>query len=64
MEGGRVVLDGPAAELRSNPEVKEFYLGFAAHGGTNNHLALKTEIRRRYACQEDNHAADRHSGSA
>jgi len=27
LESGRVVMDGPAAELRENPDVKEFYLG-------------------------------------
>src|SRR5207253_11262497 len=26
MEGGRIVLEGPAAELRDNPEVQEAYL--------------------------------------
>ncbi|MEM6971484.1 MAG: ABC transporter ATP-binding protein [Pseudomonadota bacterium] len=29
LESGRVVMDGPAAELRENPDVKEFYLGMA-----------------------------------
>lgn len=27
MESGRIVMDGDAAELRSNEDVKEFYLG-------------------------------------
>lgn len=27
LESGRVVMDGPAAQLRENPDVKEFYLG-------------------------------------
>jgi branched-chain amino acid transport system ATP-binding protein len=27
MESGRVVMDGPAAELANNEDVKEFYLG-------------------------------------
>jgi branched-chain amino acid transport system ATP-binding protein len=27
MESGRVVMDGPAAELATNEDVKEFYLG-------------------------------------
>ncbi len=30
MESGRVVLDGEAADLRENEDVKEFYLGIAA----------------------------------
>jgi len=32
LENGRVVLDGDAATLRSNEDVKEFYLGIAASG--------------------------------
>ncbi len=29
LESGRVVMDGPAEELRENPDVKEFYLGIS-----------------------------------
>ena len=32
LESGRVVMDGPAAELRENPDVKEFYLGLSEEG--------------------------------
>ena len=32
MESGRIVMDGPAAELRENPDVKEFYLGMSDDG--------------------------------
>ena len=32
LESGRVVMDGPAAELRENPDVKEFYLGMSEEG--------------------------------
>ena len=32
LESGRVVMDGPAAELRDNPDVKEFYLGMSEAG--------------------------------
>ena len=32
LENGRVVMDGPAAELRKNPDVKEFYLGMSDEG--------------------------------
>ncbi len=32
LESGRVVMDGPAAELRENPDVKEFYLGISEEG--------------------------------
>ena len=32
LEAGRVVMDGPAEELRENPDVKEFYLGLSEEG--------------------------------
>ncbi len=32
LESGRVVLDGPAAALRQNADVKEFYLGLGGEG--------------------------------
>ena len=32
LESGRVVMDGPAAELRENPDAKEFYLGMSDEG--------------------------------
>lgn len=32
LESGRVVMEGPAAELRENPDVKEFYLGVSDEG--------------------------------
>jgi branched-chain amino acid transport system ATP-binding protein len=32
MESGRIVLDGPAAELADNPDVREFYLGLSETG--------------------------------
>ena len=32
LESGRVVMDGPAADLRENPDVKEFYLGVSDDG--------------------------------
>jgi branched-chain amino acid transport system ATP-binding protein len=32
LESGRVVMDGPAAQLRENPDVREFYLGMSAEG--------------------------------
>lgn len=32
LESGRVVMDGPAAELLGNPDVKEFYLGMSESG--------------------------------
>ena len=32
LESGRVVMDGPAPDLRENPDVKEFYLGMSEEG--------------------------------
>jgi branched-chain amino acid transport system ATP-binding protein len=32
LESGRVVMDGPAADLRENPDVKEVYLGVSDEG--------------------------------
>ncbi|WP_109464921.1 ABC transporter ATP-binding protein [Albibacillus kandeliae] len=32
LESGRVVMDGPAQDLRENPDVKEFYLGMSDEG--------------------------------
>jgi branched-chain amino acid transport system ATP-binding protein len=32
LESGRIVMDGPAAQLRENPDVKEFYLGMSEQG--------------------------------
>ncbi len=32
LESGRVVMEGPAASLRENPDVKEFYLGMSEQG--------------------------------
>lgn len=35
LENGRVVMDGPAANLRENEDVKEFYLGLSTSGRKN-----------------------------
>ncbi len=35
LENGRIVMDGPAAELADNEDVKEFYLGVAKEGRTS-----------------------------
>ncbi|MEV0245542.1 ABC transporter ATP-binding protein [Nocardia sp. NPDC050712] len=37
LEQGRVVLDGPAAELSANSDIQEFYLGLGAEG----HVSLR-----------------------
>jgi branched-chain amino acid transport system ATP-binding protein len=49
MENGRVVLDGDAAKLRSNEDVKRFYLGGGAgdDGGRRSYRELKSYKRRK-----------------
>jgi branched-chain amino acid transport system ATP-binding protein len=46
LENGRVVLDGPAAALRDNEDVKEFYLGLSS-GGRKSFRDLKSYKRRK-----------------
>jgi branched-chain amino acid transport system ATP-binding protein len=46
MENGRIVLDGPPDKLRSNEDVKEFYLGGGATGETR-YRNLKFYKRRK-----------------
>jgi branched-chain amino acid transport system ATP-binding protein len=46
IENGRVVLDGPAADLRANPDVREFYLGLR-DGGAQNLRELKRYKKRK-----------------
>ena len=46
METGRIVLEGPAAELRENPEVKESYLGVNEVGARRSYRAVKPARRR------------------
>ena len=46
MEGGRVVLEAPAAELRANEDIREFYLG-VSHGGERKNYRETKHYRRR-----------------
>ena len=46
LENGRVVMDGPAQDLGSNEDVKEFYLGLAA-GGRKSYRDAKHYRRRK-----------------
>jgi len=46
LESGRVVMDGPAADLRENPDVKEFYLGMA-EGGRKSFRDVRSYRRRK-----------------
>jgi branched-chain amino acid transport system ATP-binding protein len=47
MENGRIVLDAPAAELRENPEIREFYLGLNEVGGRRSYRDARHHRRRR-----------------
>ncbi|RJF69042.1 ABC transporter ATP-binding protein [Deinococcus cavernae] len=47
MEGGRIVMEGASAELASNPDVKEFYLGVTEHGNRKSFREVKSYKRRK-----------------
>jgi branched-chain amino acid transport system ATP-binding protein len=47
MESGRVVFSGSAAELRSHPDVREFYLGGAGQSETKSYRDIKQYRRKR-----------------
>ncbi|MGH3948459.1 MAG: ABC transporter ATP-binding protein [Pseudonocardiaceae bacterium] len=47
MEQGRIVLEGEAAELRENPDVKEFYLGLGEEGSRKSYRDVKHYKRRK-----------------
>ncbi|MDB5859006.1 MAG: transporter ATP-binding protein, partial [Ramlibacter sp.] len=46
MESGRIVMDGPAADLANNEDVKEFYLGVGG-GERKSFRAVKSYKRRK-----------------
>src|SRR4051812_36896722 len=47
LESGRIVLEGTAAELADNPDVKEFYLGLGESGGRRSYREVKHYKRRK-----------------
>ena len=47
MENGRIVLDGPAAQLRENEDIKEFYLGLDTAGKRKSYKDVKHYKRRK-----------------
>jgi branched-chain amino acid transport system ATP-binding protein len=47
MENGRIVLQGPAAALRENPDIKEFYLGLNEVGARRSYRDARQHRRRR-----------------
>lgn len=48
MEGGRIVFDGNATELRSHPDVQEFYLGGAGQSDAKSYRKIKQYRRKRH----------------
>ena len=47
MENGSIVMEGPAAQLRDNADIKEFYLGISEHGERKNYRDVKHYRRRK-----------------
>jgi branched-chain amino acid transport system ATP-binding protein len=47
MESGKVVMEGPAGELKQNPDVKEFYMGITRGGGRKSFKEVKSYKRRK-----------------
>ena len=47
MENGRIVLDGAAANLRDNEDIKEFYLGLSDVGTRKSYREVKHYRRRK-----------------
>ena len=47
MENGKIVMDGPAAQVRENPDVKEFYLGLSVAGDRKSYRDTKHYKRRK-----------------
>ena len=47
MESGKIVLEGAAAELKQNPDVKEFYMGITRGGGRKSFKEVKSYKRRK-----------------
>ncbi len=47
LENGRVVLSGPADQLRDNEVVREFYMGFSAGGARKRYRDVKHYRRRK-----------------
>jgi branched-chain amino acid transport system ATP-binding protein len=48
LENGKVVLDGTAAELRDDPDVREFYLGVGGEGRKNYRHVKRYARRKRW----------------
>ncbi len=47
MESGKVVLEGTSTELKTNPDVREFYMGVTEGGGRKSYREVKSYKRRK-----------------
>jgi branched-chain amino acid transport system ATP-binding protein len=47
MESGKIVMEGPSGELKTNPDVKEFYMGITQGGGRKSFKEVKSYKRRK-----------------
>jgi branched-chain amino acid transport system ATP-binding protein len=47
MESGRIVLEGTAAQLRENSDIREFYLGLNESGSRKSYRDVKHYKRRK-----------------
>lgn len=47
MENGRIVMDGPAEKVKSNPDIKEFYLGLSEFDKRKSYRNIKHYKRRK-----------------
>jgi branched-chain amino acid transport system ATP-binding protein len=47
MENGRIVLEGSAEQLRSNSDIREFYLGLNEGGAKKSYRDVKHYKRRK-----------------
>ncbi len=47
METGKIVMEGTADELKSNPDIKEFYLGMGAADTLKSYKDVKSYKRRK-----------------
>lgn len=47
MESGRIVLEGPSSQLKSNEDVREFYLGLTVEGARKSFRDMKHYRRRK-----------------
>ncbi|MEE4608177.1 MAG: ABC transporter ATP-binding protein [Desulfobacteraceae bacterium] len=47
MESGKIVLEGDSAQLKNNPDVKEFYMGITEGGGRKSFKEVKSYKRRK-----------------